>query len=319
MDSRIAFSPKYNKILYNKWDKDGNGIVILDVSKAITTDANTMKRVSGSIEPISDDHFITRESLDEDYYNYSFTLRGYADPATKICCWKIINSKVTFEGDPRFRGFEHSIFWSRHPQTNNDNGRMFYLDTKTLIVREFELDWFNGRSYDIGYQGVREITKIPDQSKALIFVQRSNVVTEINLESGEFSHFSFPRLQQMKDIVFLRRNNIAVGYDTIFLIEKETYKIIRELKVQPETTQIIGGTTMPMSQFMGRIHADEDKGIIYAARPFSKDIVSISIKDFEIKNAFRSNFQPLYVYEFRDNLIAIDWHTLGAEKIPLNR
>lgn len=319
MSTSIAFSSKHKKILLNKYETIGSGIRIIDFSRGIKIDDLTMRHVRSGIWSVNEEFFITKQNLDEDYYNFSFELRSFRDPASKICRWKVVDSEVEFEGDSKYRDFDHLIFWSRHPSGAESNGKLSYLDTRNSHVKELALDWYNGDNFDLGYQGIVEILKVPNQFKAIIFVARSNTAVEIDLENGNCQNITIgPTYGQVKGFVFLKNQILAIAYDTLYLLESETYKILKELEVQPRTSQVFSGVSMPIRQFMGDLSVVESEGVIYACRPFSNDIAAISLESFEVTKLYQSSFQPLYVFRFQDKLIAIDWLSLNAEIISLS-
>lgn len=318
MDNTIAFSEKHGKIIFNRWNKDGAGIRIIQLAEGILNDDLSLKSVNGGIKPVNEDFFIITTSLDEDLHNFLFELRPFEDVKCTLCSWKVLNSKVSFKGDINFKNFEHHIFWTQHPGIHTTNGKLFYLKTNDLELKTFELDWYNEDNYDLGYQGVTEIIKIPEQNKAIMFVARSNIAIEINLTNGKCSSFQVgDNSNQLRGICYLKNRIIIQGYDTIYDLNPKDYKIQKEIKCQVPRMEDVGGIKMPISQFIGDILVDDGLNAIFVPRPFSSDILALNLDDLEIVRTFNSQFQPLQVFMIKDQLIALDYQSQEAEEIKV--
>lgn len=320
LNNNIAFSPKYKKIIFNTYNNgsDKGKIRIIDANDGMKIDDISMHSIEAGVYSVNDDYFLTMNNYGNDIQNASLDLRHFANPTDKICNWSINDSEVTLTIEQQAPNINFDVFWSQYPDIKYNNAHLFHFNPKFEKVKKYKLDWLNEDNFDLGYQGVTKIVKLPWANKATVFVAKSNTAFETDLDNGNYKRIKIgTEYNQLNDFIFLYNHILAIGYDSLYLIKKDNYQVLKEAKIQPCGTQTINGIEVPISQFIGDVCVDQISGLIYVCRPFSNDVAVVSIADFKVIKKYNSRFQPFYVFKIDNKIVNIDWISQDAEIISL--
>lgn len=165
------------------------------------------------------------------------------------------------------------------------------------------LDWFDAKSYDLGYQSVVSVLELPDGS-LLFGVQRSSdlvlcdpvdlsVIRNVPLAGG-----------QGNPSPFLRKNGSevwAVDYDTLVMLDSETLTV--------RDAWLGHGSTDGSRMFLGDVWMGDSETELVVARPGSGDVVAIDPESLQLVRTWRTGRRPLTAALLQGDLVARDWHT----------
>ncbi len=173
------------------------------------------------------------------------------------------------------------------------------------------LQWYND-SFDKEYQGVIDVLALPDDTCALVSVQRSSRLILHDLETGTQKrsidlggHGGNPRLA-LRDS---GKEVWARDYDTLVVIGTANWQVLRSARLQNAFT----GT----QQFIGDFAFAPDQALCAVARPFRGDVVAVDLASLKIKSSAKLGRQPLEAVALPGGkIIARDWKSgdllLGA-------
>jgi hypothetical protein len=59
---------------------------------------------------------------------------------------------------------------------------VLHIDAENRMVRQLDLSWYDGGAYDLLYQSLIDAMTLPNHKRALVSVQRSSQLVEIDIE-----------------------------------------------------------------------------------------------------------------------------------------
>ena len=181
--------------------------------------------------------------------------------------------------------------------------QLLRLDSDHGEIRVEPLPWYDS-SYDKGYQGLVGLIELPS-GNLIVSIQRDShpvvydpvnrrVLRKLNLAD----RMGNPTLQ-----LAVQRNEIwADDYDTILKLDLDSLKVKASRRLQ--------GTDPRRQQFIGRWSIDEDKALCYVPRPYSGDVLAVSMGNMKTEYLTVLEKQPLEAVALGDGrVIARDWQT----------
>ena len=163
--------------------------------------------------------------------------------------------------------------------------------------------WFDDDSYDKMYQGIVGVAEIPDSPLLLISVQRtSTVVIHDPATSRKMGEVKVGDGGGNPALYFRRTapELWADDYDTLVRLDAATWRVLDRRRLQDADS----GTR----QFIGQFTIDAAEELCAVARPFSRDVVGVDVKTFEVRLVASMAGQPLEVAMLAGNrVIARDW------------
>jgi hypothetical protein len=169
------------------------------------------------------------------------------------------------------------------------------------------LPWYDGETYDLGYQGLIDTSAMPDSPNVLVSVQRSSVVVvhdpETSRAVGRFDlagRHGNPMLNVVGDELW------TVDYDTFVRVNLATYDVRTSARIQNGTRSGRGESL----QFVENPFVWEAAGKAAVPRPFSGDVAIIDPERGRIESLVPLGKQPLRCAVTRDGVvIARDWQS----------
>ena len=166
------------------------------------------------------------------------------------------------------------------------------------------LQWYDD-SYDKGYQGVIDVLALPDDTCALVSVQRSSRLILHDLETGTQRRSidlggrgGNPRLALRE----LGKEVWASDYDALVVLGTADWQVLRSARLQSAFT----GT----QQFIGDFCFAPDQALCAVARPFNGDVVAVDLASLRIKSSAKLGRQPLEAVALSGGkIVARDWKT----------
>jgi len=166
------------------------------------------------------------------------------------------------------------------------------------------LQWYDD-SYDKGYQGVIDVLALPDDTCALVSVQRSSRLILHDLETGTQRRSidlggrgGNPRLALRE----LGKEVWASDYDALVVLGTADWQVLRSARLQSAFT----GT----QQFIGDFCFAPDQALCAVARPFNGDVVAVDLASLRIKSSAKLGRQPLEAVALPGGkIVARDWKT----------
>lgn len=175
-------------------------------------------------------------------------------------------------------------------------------DRQAAIER---LDWFDGDSYDLGYQSVIAVSPVPGSEDLVFGIQRSShlvvttpssakAVRRVDLSGGHGNAVPHVRLRPPEIW--------AVDYDTLVRLDCRSWEVTGTLRLQEATA----GTRM----FVGDLWMPPDESYVLVPRPGMGDIVAIDPIRLTQVSAATTGRQPLVAVVLGDHrVVARDWKT----------
>jgi len=166
------------------------------------------------------------------------------------------------------------------------------------------LQWYDD-SYDKGYQGVIDVLALPDDTCALVSVQRSSRLILHDLETGTQRRSidlggrgGNPRLALRE----LGKEVWASDYDALVVLGTADWQVLRSARLQSAFT----GT----QQFIGDFCFAPDQALCAVARPFNGDVLAVDLDSLRIKSSAKLGRQPLEAVALAGGkIVARDWKT----------
>ena len=165
------------------------------------------------------------------------------------------------------------------------------------------LPWYDA-TYDKGYQAIIDAVSVGAR-RALISVQRSSRLIVQDLESGGVVHVSDlggglgnPRLTLRPDAGELW----TTDYDAVAVLRIDTWKVRKRRRLQDAAAG--------SGQFIGDLTFAPELDLCLVPRPFSGDVVGVSLETLKIRRTARLGRQPLQAAALAGgDVIARDWKT----------
>jgi len=235
------------------------------------------------------------------------SIRACAEPDVELSrLW-------TVDGDWRYSG--DSALWIEPlpllVKGKRNHTDLIIVDGPAQTVTRHELNWFFEGDYDFGYQGPTECLAMPAVGVILVAVARSSTLVALDIHTGQkldeiqlSGRGGAGNLKRLSDTTFA-----ATNYDVLCLVDAtrgliQTSDVLQPPK-PPNTAQFIG------SYDWGRVLA--------VARPFSRDVLKLDPKTFEVLGRGRVLRQPFDVCMTSESqFLTRSWKTgavsLGAFK-----
>ena len=132
------------------------------------------------------------------------------------------------------------------------------------------LEWFDD-SYDKGYQGIVDVTEVPDSSLVIVSIQRDSAPVlhdPINKQAVRKLHLADRGGNPEFYLRSAAKEFWVNDYDSMVKLNAETLDVLGAERIQPAAP----GTTQ---QFIANCCFNLDESLCLVARPFSGDVVCI--------------------------------------------
>jgi hypothetical protein len=217
------------------------------------------------------------------------SIRACAEPDVELSrLW-------TDDGDWRFDG--DSALWTEPlpllVKGKRNHTDLIIVDGPAQTVTRHELNWFFEGDYDFGYQGPTECLAMPAVGVILVAVARSSTLVALDIHTGQkldeirlSGGGGAGNLKRLSDTTFA-----ATNYDVLCLVDATRGRI--------QTSDVLQPPKPPnTAQFIGSY----DWGSVLAvARPFSRDVLKLDPKTFEVLGRGRVLRQPFDVCMTSEN------------------
>jgi hypothetical protein len=210
-----------------------------------------------------------------------------------------IKPAITFEGDVSV--------WERLPRAFTGFAFGDYQLLLTDHRREGEVQtftWFDN-SYDRGYQGIVDVTEIPDSDLLIVSIARDSTPVLYDPEKKQAVR-KLALADRRGNPEFLLRASAnefwASDYDSIVKLDAKTLTTIKAARVQDAPSRT--------SKFIGNFCFDSNETLCFIARPFSGDAVVLEADSMRQTHRVALGRQPLDIGLLADGtVIARDWKT----------
>ena len=178
------------------------------------------------------------------------------------------------------------------------------------------MEWFNGDTYDLGYQGMGSPVEVPGESVVLIPIQRSSEPVIYDVVSRQVvGHLKLADRGGNPSLCFRSANELwADDYDTLLLMDRDGWTKRGELLLQPAVDGV--------RKFIGGWAFDRSRSLCAVGRPFSGDVLGIDTESFTVTSGAHLGEQPLDVAVLGDGRVfARDWQSgraLRGELEPID-
>lgn len=210
-----------------------------------------------------------------------------------------VKPAIAFEGD--------LSVWERLPRAFTG---FVFADYQLFLTdhrRESEVQtfpWFDS-SYDKGYQGIVDVTEVPDSDLLIVSIARDSTPVLYDPEK---------KLAVRKLVLADRRGNPefrlrksanefwASDYDSIVKLDAKTLTLIKAERVQDAPAG--------KQKFIGNFCFDSDEALCLIARPFCGDAVVLEADSMRQTHRVELGRQPLDIGLLADGtVVARDWKT----------
>jgi hypothetical protein len=237
------------------------------------------------------------------------SVRRFDAPDLVLWSLSITPTRQTISGDPaavagirrhHLATFKNGGKWDFHLITIDPDGANATLGA---------LPWYNGNTYDLGYQGPIDVVSIPDSELVLVSVQRSSTIVVHDPAMGrDVDRFDLAGSHGNPILTIVGKELWTIDYDTFVRVDLESRKVIKSLKVQPSTPYTSPSFKGMMNQFAGELFIWTARKKAVIPRPFSGDVVIVDPETCSIELAMKLKGQPLScVVTTTGALIARDW------------
>jgi hypothetical protein len=173
-------------------------------------------------------------------------------------------------------------------------------DRQAAIER---LDWFDGDSYDLGYQSVIAVSEVPRSGDLVFGIQRSshlvvsspslaNSIRRVDLSGGHGN--AVPHVRVGAAEIW------TVDYDTLVRLDWRSWEVTGTLRLQEASS----GTRM----FVGDLWMPPDEQYVPVPRPGTGDIIAIDPVRLAQVSVATTGRQPLVAAVLGDRrVVARDW------------
>ncbi len=264
-------------------------------------------KLEDQVKPVADS--ATEDVIAVDRYRgptwFEIAVRSIAAPQNPISKISIRDGTQVFEGSIEPWRHLPNAFIGRHTVDGVDHEYLFLVDANEQKVEVQRLDWYNEKTYDMGYQGLLGVSAIPGSPLLIICIQRDShpvvyspaerkVVSRINISDGAGN----------PDVVFIKaaKEAWADDYDTMVRLNPNDWSVVNRMQLQ---VPIKG-----MRHFIGDFCFNQEESLCAVARTFSGDIVALDTKTFELTHRVELKKEPLEVILLSDDtVISREWRT----------
>ena len=291
-------SPDGNIVLSSLGWVDGDAIWCFDVAsgQARTIPQNTGARYS-SLHSAGNERFVIVHHFDGAKFMARVSL--FSAPELTVSSGAHENGRNSLGGNADAWTGMPSLFveylavpWKDHVLVKIDSGH----------VHIQRLEWYDS-SFDKDYQGIVDVSALPDPRYAAISVQRSSALIIHDLQTGK-AHQRVNLAGQRGNPKLTLRNGgrelWASDYDTLVIVDTHTFRVLHKKRLQSATP----GTGL----FIGE-YSFSASGLCCVGRPYSGDVVALDER-LKIKKIAKLGRQPLDAIELSNGeVIARDWKT----------
>jgi hypothetical protein len=236
---------------------------------------------------------------------YAVSVRHASAPDEALARAVVDAGQARLEGDPDV--------WLTVPRSYSgydpdaDGGAPYTLlliDGSAATCEVQRMHWFNGDSYDLGYQGMGSPVEVPDEHLVLIPVQRSSQPVIYDVISREVvGHLELGGRGGNPSLRFRTSSELwADDYDTLLRLDRDGWTKRDQLFLQAADDGV--------GQFIGGWAFDPSRSLCAVGRPFSGDVLGIDTQAFEVTKRANLGEQPLDVALLSDGRIfARDWQS----------
>lgn len=197
----------------------------------------------------------------------------------------------------------HFVAWLNEDATAASGYFLISVHDRQVSIER--LDWFDGDSYDLGYQSVGAVSPVPDSEDLVFGIQRSShlvVVSPLPTRtvrrvalSGNYGN-AVPHLRLVASEIW------AVDYDTLVRLDWRTWEVTGTLRLQDAAA----GARM----FVGDLWMPPDESYLLVPRPGMGDIVAVDPIRLAQVGITSTGRQPLVAAVMGDGrVVARDWKT----------
>ncbi len=255
-----------------------------------------------SLFPCQDPHqFVVLHHYDG--ASIRLSLHSFEDPGAPLCEVVLSGSASSVKGDLAAFAGAPRYYVAYFDSGSDQDYQLLHLDIDRGEIGAEPFPWYD-RSYDKGYQGLVSLIGLPS-GHLIVSVQRDShpvvydpaakqVVKKLSLAD----RMGNPTLR-----LAARRKEIwADDYDTLLKLDLDSLKAKRARRLQDSAS----GT----AQFIGRWCFNDDESLCFVARPYSGDMVAISMDDMKTRYVAKLGKQPLEAVALdNERVIARDWMT----------
>jgi hypothetical protein len=241
------------------------------------------------------------------------TIHSFDNPALPLCMIERAGNISAVEGDVTALGGAPRYYVAYYDPGDAGDYHLVFIDRGQEEIQIQRFDWYD-YSYDKMYQAITGVIELPSGNLVISIQRDSNpvlydpaakrVVKKLSL-AGRAGN---PTLR----LAALRREIWADDYDTILKLDVDSLRIRGSRRLQTSAD----GT----AHFIGQWSFDEKEALCLVPRPFSGDVVGISMDDLKTRSVAKLGRQPLEAALLKDGLvIGRDWKTGELLKGSLRR
>lgn len=166
------------------------------------------------------------------------------------------------------------------------------------------LDWFDARSYDLGYQSVIAVREVPGTGELVFGLQRSSHLVVSPRHGGAVRQvgLSGRRGNAVPHIRHMAPEVLAVDYDSLVRLDRRTWEVTGTIRLHdaPEDT----------AMFVGDLWMPPDEAFAVVPRPGRADIAVVDPDTMTLIRTRHLGRQPLVaVVTDGGHVVARDWKT----------
>jgi hypothetical protein len=261
--------------------------------------------------PVEDADYVTLHPGRADHFavvhhrrhgGFAVSVRHFSSPDQVLATAAVNGGRAEVEGDREA--------WPRVPRAYSgydpdaESAYTLLLVDGSAVPEAQRMTWFNGDTYDLGYQGMGSPVEIPGENVVLIPIQRSSQPVIYDVVSRQVvGHLKLADRGGNPSLRFRTQDELwADDYDTLLLLDREGWVKRGELFLQPAVDGV--------GQFIGGWTFDRNRTLCAVGRPFSGDVLGIETESFTITSRASLGDQPLDVAVLADGRVfARDWQS----------
>jgi hypothetical protein len=231
------------------------------------------------------------------------TVHSFEDPGGRLCTIERTQDACSVQGDVTAFASAPQYYVAYFDPGHGGDYYLLQVDAAQGELRAERFAWFDD-SYDHAYQGIVGVLELPS-GDLIVSIQRDShpvmydpatkrVVRRLSLANNSGN----PTLR----LAARRRELWADDYDTLLKLDLDSLTVRRSRRLQ--------GLASGTSQFIGHWTFNENESLCLVPRPFSSDVLAISMETMKTKFVAKVEKQPFEAAFLNDDqIVARDWKT----------
>ncbi len=261
--------------------------------------------------PVEDADYVTLHPGRADHFavvhhrrhgGFAVSVRHFASPEHVRATAMVSGGRAQVDGDPEAWPMVPRAYSGYDP--DGESAYTLLLVHGSSVPEVQRMTWFNGDTYDLGYQAMGSPVEVPGETVVLIPIQRSSQPVIYDVVSHQVvGHLTLAERGGNPSLRFRTSNELwADDYDTLLRLDRDGWTKRGERLLQPAVDGV--------RQFIGGWAFDRNRTLCAIGRPFSGDVLGIDTESFTVTGRAQLGDQPLDVAVLANGRVfARDWQS----------